>query len=71
MFPGNRDNKGIFTNKIINIPIKIRTQPIINKGVSIFIIKYTIQDEVVNGIVPHRSTRFLSQRTQRGKTAKE
>jgi hypothetical protein len=46
-------------------------KPVINKGVSIFIIDYIIQDEVVNGNVPHHPTQFLPRRTQRGKTAKE
>jgi hypothetical protein len=53
MFPGNRESKGIFANKIINIGIPIRMQLVINKGVSIFIINYIIQDEVVNGNVPN------------------
>jgi len=60
MFPGNREKKGILAYKMINIPIQIRMQPVINKGVSIFIIKYIVEDEVVNGNVPrhpifHRS----------------
>ena len=52
IFPGSRESKGIFANKIINIPITIILKPVINKGVSIFIIDYIIQDEVVNGNVP-------------------
>ena len=65
MFPGNLESKGVFANKTNNIPKLIRMQPVINKGVSIFIIEYTFQDEVVNGNVPHHLTQFLTRRIQR------
>jgi len=42
---------GILDNKTIKIPTTITIQPIKNKGASIFILKYIIQDEVVNGNV--------------------
>jgi len=43
---------GILDNKTMKIPTTITIQPIKNKGASVFILKYIIQDEVVNGNVP-------------------
>jgi len=43
---------GILDNKTMKIPTPITIQPIKNKGASVFILKYIIQDEVVNGNVP-------------------
>jgi hypothetical protein len=52
MLPGKLKKNGILVNKIIKIPVIISNNPSIKKGDSIFIVKYTIQDEVVNGDVP-------------------
>ena len=52
MFPGERERKGILERRIKKTPITIIIQPIKNKGVSVFILKYIKQDEVVNGNVP-------------------
>ena len=65
MLPGSRERKGIFVNKIINTPKPINMYPITSKGASIFIIEYTIQDEVVNSNVPTLQPYFSTQRTQR------
>jgi hypothetical protein len=52
IFPGKLERNGIRANKIIKVPIITRKHPSKKKGDSIFIVKYTIQDEVVNGNVP-------------------
>jgi hypothetical protein len=56
MFPGNRESIGILDDRIKKIPPSIIVQPIKSNGASVFILKYIIQDEVVNGNVPTLST---------------
>ena len=50
--PGKRESRGILDDKIKKIPTTITIQPIKNNDASVFILKYIIQDEVVNGNVP-------------------
>lgn len=52
IFPGKRESRGILDDRIKKIPTTITIQPIKNNGASVFIFKYIIQDEVVNGNVP-------------------
>ena len=56
MFPGNRESRGVLDDRIKKIPTTIIIQPIKSNGASVFILKYIIQDEVVNGNVPTLST---------------
>ncbi len=65
MLPGKREKNGILANNINRIPMLTKVHPSKNKGASIFILKYIIQDEVVNGNVPPYYLQFFNHREHR------